>query len=78
MSRKWGHPNIIDPVGVSLPYTLELGKGCTSGVEMKELAQTLIHNGYSGSIKLYANVKTGTGQIFKSKKPWLLDLNKYI
>jgi len=69
--------NIFNPKGVSLPYTLEEGKSCSTGVEIEKLAKAIIQEGYSKKIKLHATVSSGAGKIYKSKKAWILNLDKY-
>jgi len=69
--------NIINPRGVSLPYTLEESKSCSTGIEIKELAKAIIQSGYSKKIKLHAIVSSGAGKTYKSKKPWILNLDEY-
>ena len=73
--------NIINPRGVSLPvslpYTLEESKSCSTGVEIEKLAKAIIQEGYSKKIKLHATVSSGAGKIYKSKKAWILNLDKY-
>ena len=68
---------IYNPINASLPYTLEEGKNCAAGANIRNLAKSLIKNGYSGKIKLLAYVTGGTGRIYKSKKARTIDLNQY-
>jgi hypothetical protein len=69
--------NIINPRGISLPYTLEESQNCIAGVDIKELSKKLIQSGCSKIIKLHAIVVSGTGKIYKSKKSWILNLDEY-
>ena len=69
--------NIFDPRGTFLPYTLEEGKSCSTGVEIEKLVKAIIQEGYSKKIKLYVTVSSGAGKIYKSKKPWVLNLDEY-
>ena len=68
---------MYNPIGGTLPYTLEEGKNCAAGIDIKDLAKSLIQNGQSGKIKLLAYVTSGTGKIYKSKKAWILNLDEY-
>jgi len=77
-NKKFSHVfNIVDPVGASLPYTLEEGKSCSAGIDIEKLAQTLIQNGYSGRVDLQAHIISATSKVFKAKRVWVLDLDKY-
>ena len=59
---------------VTFPHELEEGKDCTVWNEMEMLKHSLIKHGYSGKVKLEANVSDRTGKVYKAKKPWILDL----
>jgi hypothetical protein len=69
--------NIVDPVGASLPYTLEGGKSFSAGIDMQKLARLLIQNRYSGRVDLQAHIISATSKVFKAKRVWVLDLDKY-
>jgi hypothetical protein len=62
---------------VRFPHKLEEGTKCKVWTEIKELAQNLKRNGYKGVIKIDADVDDGAGQIYKSEKPWELDIDKF-
>lgn len=63
---------------VSFPYELkEGGKDCRVWMEMREMARELLRAGYSGKVKVSAEVKDGAGKVYRSKKPYTLDLNAF-
>ncbi|MCL5070445.1 MAG: hypothetical protein M1308_06060 [Actinobacteria bacterium] len=61
----------------NFPYILKEGTNCKVWTEIKDLAQTLKENGYSGIIKIYAKVEDGAGNTYKSQRPWKLDVDKW-
>jgi len=62
---------------VHFPHKLEEGTKCMVWTEMKELAQNLERNGYTGIIKINADVDDGSGRRYKSMKPWKLNIDKW-
>ena len=62
---------------VRFPYKLEEGTKCMVWTEMKDLAQNLKENGYTGILKIDAEVDDGAGRRYKSRKSWKLNIDKW-
>lgn len=62
---------------VTFPYELTEGDSCRIWIEMKLLAKQLIETGYSGSVKLTAEVDDATGRTYKSKESSKLNLTEW-
>ncbi len=62
---------------VTFPCELGEGKSCRTWLEIKDLGLALIEHGYSGTVKLLAEVEDGTGKIYKSKKPYEFDVDQW-
>ena len=61
---------------VRFPYELQEGKNCMLWAKESEIIRSLKQKGYSGKIKLRAEVHDQTGKKYKSKKAMKLNLNK--
>jgi hypothetical protein len=62
---------------VQFPYKLEEGTKCLVWSEMKNLAQILKRNGFTGIIKINVEVCNDAGRKYKSKKPWKLNIDEW-
>jgi hypothetical protein len=51
-----------------LPHELQPGQGCNFWIEAKDVAEGLAERGLSGTIKLWAVVRDGTGGEFQSDR----------
>lgn len=70
-------PNPAGMSDVTFPHELKEGKSCRLWIEMKELARELVRLGYSDIVKLEAEVRDSVGQVYRSRKPWLLNLQEW-
>lgn len=62
---------------VTFPHRLKEGSSCKVWTELKDLAQNLSEHGYTGIIKINADVYDGAGRRHKSSKPWKLDIDEW-
>jgi len=69
----------IDPYqsDVRFPHKLAEGTNCKVWTEMRDLAQNLKEHGYSGIIEINAKVEDGAGNIYRSRKPWKLNVDEW-
>lgn len=64
-----------DPASnVSFPHELKEGKSCMLWTGRDNLAGMLLQKGYAGQIRLLAEVKDETGEVYSSKKAWIMNL----
>jgi hypothetical protein len=62
--------------GDKFPYELREGKKCSFWIEEIEIRQTLKEKGYSGNLKLYAEVSDQTGKKYRARKAFIYNLNE--
>jgi len=58
---------------VTYPHKLEDGANCVLWIDMNGLSRSLRQNGFSGKVRLHAEVSDATDTEYQTKKSWLFD-----
>lgn len=59
---------------VSFPHELMPGKNCSVATDMKDLARSLVEEGFVGSVELVGFYRDQLDNEYRSPKPWKLNL----